>query len=152
MKTTILLLAIIASVAMISAISTTANDAMAQTHYPQVTLTPINDEISIQQTQVALNVPSENSLPWGYVTGQASSNYVPGYPVVIQFHQNGEPVHIAQVNLNDDGSYEYMFRVLSIDYSTGQTTHIFEGDYIVSMYKVVPNTAPSIVDSNTETI
>ena len=151
MKTTILMLAIVASITMISVVSATTNDAIAQPHYPLVTLTPVNDEISIQQTQVVLSVSPDNLLPWGYVTGYASSNYVPDHPVVIQFHQNGELVHVAQVDLNDDGSYEYMFRVLSVDHNTGQTTHIFQGEYIVSMYKMVPNTASSI-GSNAETI
>ncbi len=60
-----------------------------------------------------------------------------GYPVIIQFFKSVEedPVHVAQVDVKGDDSFEYRFRVLSID--EGQITHFFEGDYIVKIFKVI---------------
>lgn len=132
--TTIALFAVVA--VSLAAMGLASNDALAQ---PSVTTTYINDHISIQKTEVTLSVPLDNTLPWGFVTGQPSES-VPNYPVIIQFHQNGEAVHFAQVETNDDGSYEYRFRVLSVDLETGKTTHVFGGDYDVSIFKVVPST------------
>lgn len=144
MGRSIMLFAIVASIAAVGAVSVTApGDAMAHPYHQGVTTTPINDEISIQKTDVVLSVPSDNALPWGFVTGQASE-HVADYPVVIQFYQDGEPVHMAQVDVNEDGSYEYQFRVLSVDLETGHTTHVFEGDYLVSIFKVVPTAAPPV--------
>ena len=34
-----------------------------------------------------------------------------------------------------DGSYQYKFRVISVD--DNQTTKIFEGDYYITLFKVV---------------
>jgi len=39
-----------------------------------------------------------------------------------------------------DGSYEYKFRVRNLDSNTGEFVNIFEGDYTVKIYKVIPNT------------
>ena len=55
-----------------------------------------------------------------------------------------EPVHFAQVPVNDDGTYQYRFRTL--DVTEGKTTKIFEGDYTVKIFKVV-NLDSDYVDS-----
>ena len=145
MRSATALFAVMAAlVAVGSAAAAMPGDALAQPAHPSVTTTHINDEISVQKTTVVLSVPPDNTLPWGFVTGQASE-HVSGYPVIIQFHQNGEAVHVAQVDANDDGSYEYRFRVLSVDLETGDTTHVFEGDYAVSIFKVVPSTTATAV-------
>lgn len=133
--------------AVIVAASSLPVDAFAspsQPGHPSVIVTPINDEISVKKTSVVLSVPPDNTLPWGFVTGQ-SSDYIQGYPVIIQFHQDGLPVHFAQVDANEDGSYEYRFRVLSMDLETGHTTYIFKGQYDVSIFQVVPNTQTGTV-------
>jgi len=44
-------------------------------------------------------------------------------------------VHFAQTNVEQDGDYEYKFKVLNSD--KGETTKIFEGDYSVTILKVV---------------
>ena len=41
----------------------------------------------------------------------------------------------AQTNVDDNGNYEYKFRVLNSE--NGFTTKIFEGDYSVKIFKVV---------------
>lgn len=148
MRTTILLLVLVASITTVATVSIVPQDAVAQSYYPRVTSTPINDEITLQKTEVILSVPQDNVLPWGFVTGQ-EHNYVPDYPAIIQFHKDGEAVHFAQVDINNDGSYEYKFRALSVDLQTGYITHVFEGDYVVSIFTVVPNTTTSTLHDET---
>ncbi|MFM7796385.1 MAG: hypothetical protein ACKO7N_06435 [Candidatus Nitrosotenuis sp.] len=108
---------------------TTVNTAFAQT-----SLTPIDSSIGIEKTVVPFSAPKNNKLPWGFVEGKVASP-VDGHPVIIQIFKNGEPIHFAQTPVKEDGSYEYKFRVRDV---TGtKVTRIFEGDYIVKIFKVV---------------
>ena len=102
----------------------------------QTTSSRLDDSTSLEKTVTIMNIPENNTLPWGTVNGKINDP-TQGHPVIIQFFKSIEddPVHIAQVGVKGDGSFEYRFRVLSID--EGQTTHFFEGDYIVKIFKVV---------------
>ncbi len=104
-----------------------------QTH---TTTTRIDDETSLEKTVTVMSIPEGNTLPWGTVKGKINDP-TQGHPVIIQFFKSGEkdPMHVAQVSTKGDDSYEYRFRVLSID--DGQTTHFFKGDYTVKIFKVV---------------
>ena len=51
-----------------------------------------------------------------------------------------DPVHFAQVDVKGDGSYEYKFRVQNLDSNTGEIVKIFDGDYTVNIFRVIPNT------------
>ena len=104
----------------------------------QITITPINEEISLEKTITIMNVPEDNKLPWGTVRGDAS-DVAERYPVIIQFYKGEDPIHFAQVDAKGDGSYEYKFRVRSLDSNSGEFVNIFEGDYTVKIYKVIPN-------------
>jgi len=96
---------------------------------------PIDGTIGIEKTVVTLHASSDNSLPWGFVEGKIA-NHVSDYPVIIQISDNeGEAVHFAQSNVEEDGTYEYKFRVLSVN--DGKTIKIFDGDYTVNIFKVV---------------
>lgn len=120
-------------------------DIIAETQTPEntVTITPINEEISLQKTITTMTVPEDNTLPWGSVRGGASE-YVERYPVIIQFFDESEEmVHVAQVDVKGDGSYEYKFRVLNTD-ENGETEKIFDGKYTVMIFKVVPNQEQTI--------
>jgi hypothetical protein len=100
---------------------------------------PINDETSLEKTTMAMNIPEDNTLPWAYVDG-VIENHAEGYPVIIQFfneESGDDPLHVAQVEVNEDGSYEYKFRVRDLDLETGIATNIFEGDYVVKVFKVI---------------
>jgi len=108
-------------------------------HQNSITVTPINEEISLQKTVTTMSIPQDNKLPWGAVKG-AASDYVERYPVIIQFYKGEDTVHVAQVDVKGDGSYEYKFRVRSLDSSTGEFLNIFEGDYTVIIFRVIPNT------------
>ncbi len=96
---------------------------------------PINGNIGIEKTIVSLHAPSENILPWGFVEGKIN-NHVSDYPVIIQIYDDeGEAIHFAQTNVEQDGSYEYRFRVMSVN--NGEIIKIFEGDYTVNIFKVI---------------
>ncbi len=105
----------------------------------QITVTPINEKVSLEKTITTMNVPEENTLPWGTVRGEAS-DVAERYPIIIQFYQGEDPVHFAQVDAKGDGSYEYKFRVRNLDSNTGEFVNVFQGDYTVNIYKVIPNT------------
>jgi hypothetical protein len=104
------------------------------THEPQTEYIPLNGIIGIEKSSIMFHTPEDNSLPWGFVEGKIA-NPVAGYPVIIQIFKNDEAVHFAQTDVNEDGSYEYKFRVLNIE--NDQTTKIFDGDYYVTIFKVV---------------
>ena len=88
-----------------------------------------------------MHVPADNpSL--GAREGTIQS-HAEGYDVIIQVYQDGMPVHLAQVGVQDDGSYEYRFRAL--DVTDGEVTRIFEGDYEVVIFKVVHVRTASMV-------
>jgi len=105
----------------------------------QVTVSPINEKVSLEKTITTMSIPEDNKLPWGIVKGEAS-DVAERYPVIIQMYKEEEPVHFAQVDAKGDGSYEYKFRVRSVDSNTGEFVNIFHGDYTVKIYKVIPNT------------
>ena len=112
-------------------------DTSAESNH--VTVTPINEKISLEETITTMYVPEHNKLPWGSVKGEAD-DIAERYPVIIQFYKGEDPVHFAQVDVKGDGSYEYKFRVRNVDATTGEAINIFEGKYIVKIYKVIPNT------------
>ena len=97
-------------------------------------LIPMDNTIALEKTILSMHVPSDNTLPWGFVEGKIA-HPVPDYPVIIQIYKEGEPVHFAQTKVETDGSYEYRFRVLSID--GDKTINVFSGDYTVKIFKVV---------------
>ncbi|MDH3277230.1 MAG: hypothetical protein OEL77_02480 [Nitrosopumilus sp.] len=104
------------------------------THQAQTEYISINGIIGIEKTSLMFHTPEENSLPWAFVEGKIA-NHVSGYPVIIQIFKNDEPAHFAQTEVTEDGSYEYKFRVLNTE--NGKTTKIFNGDYYVTIFKVV---------------
>jgi hypothetical protein len=137
-KTNIML---ITSIFTIFGIMIIPGDISAETN--QITVTPINEKISLEKTVVTMNVPADNQLPWGTVRGEAS-DVAERYPIIIQFYKGEEPVHFAQVDAKGDGSYEYKFRARNLDFNTGEFVNIFEGDYTVKIYKVIPNPNDSL--------
>jgi uncharacterized protein YcnI len=125
--------------AMIAIVALAVVMATVNTAFAETSVTPINSSIGIEKTTVPFSAPKNNKLPWGFVEGKIA-NPVEGNPVIIQIFKDGEAVHFAQTNVKEDGSYEYKFRVRSV--TDGKETKIFEGDYVVKIFKVVylPNT------------
>ena len=96
---------------------------------------PINSEIGIEKTILSLSASPDNTLPWGFVEGKIA-NHVSNYPIIIQIYDDdGHATLFAQTDVEEDGSYEYRFRVRNVD--DGQVINIFEGDYYVKIFKVV---------------
>jgi len=93
-----------------------------------------NGGFQLVKTEIPMNIPSDNVLPWGAVYGTIK-DHVAGYPVIIQIYKNGDPVHFAQTDVNDDGSYEYKFRIKSVD--GDRVINVFEGDYDVKIFQTV---------------
>ena len=111
----------------------------------QTTVIKLDDELSLEKTVTVMSIPENNTFPWGAIKGKVNDPSQ-GYPVIIQFFKSIEddPIHVAQVNLKGDDSFEYKFRVLSID--EGKVTYFFEGDYTVKIFKVI-NTPRDDLDS-----
>lgn len=103
-------------------------------HEPNTETIPLDGSIGLEKTVLFFHAPSDNSLPWGFVEGKIA-NHVAGYPVIIQMFRNGEAAHFAQTDVNDDGTYEYQFRVRDVE--NGQIIRAFEGDYYITIFKVV---------------
>jgi len=131
---------LIASILLTTVIANT--NSFAEPIESQTEITPINNSMGIEKTTLHMYVSKDNKLPWGFVEGNIS-NHVAGYSVIIQIFDNDEiitgnsvgAVHFAQTPVNEDGSYEYKFRVL--DSNQGQITKIFDGGYTVKIFKVV---------------
>jgi len=147
MSKNIMFASIIASI-LFTTVITNAN-SFAEQIESQTEVTPINNSIGIEKTTLQMYVSQDNKLPWGFVEGKIS-HHVTGYPVIIQIFDNNEiitgnsvgAIHFAQTPVNEDGSYEYRFRVL--DSGQGQITRIFDGSYNIKIFKVVylnPNLA-----------
>ena len=102
----------------------------------EITITPIDDKISLEKKTATMYIPENKSFVWGTVKGEPS-DYVERYPVIIQFFKGEEPVHVAQVKVKGDGSYEYKFRIRNVDQTTGEVLDIFHGEYTVKMFKVI---------------
>ena len=104
--------------------------------YPETTILRLDDERSIKNTTIILNIPKNNTLPYAHIKGNVL-NPAEGYPVILQIYKSLKegPIHIAQVDLNEDNKFEYSFRILSIN--DGITIHLYEGDYFVKVIKVV---------------
>lgn len=140
MSKTIIFTGIIAASLLVIGFSNT--NAFAESIYYQTELIPINHSMGIEQSIIHMNIPKNNQLPWGFVEGKIQ-NPVYDYPVIIQIFDNDAyvtgnnhgAVHFAQTPVNDDGSYEYRFRVLNSH--QGQNEAIFDGSYTVKIFKVV---------------
>ena len=130
---------------MLMSMSIFLTDMSAFAETSQTTVLKLDDETSLQQTVTVMSIPENNTMPWGTVKGKVHDP-TQGYPVIIQFFKSLEevPIHVAQVNLKGDDSFEYRFRVLTVD--EGNITHFFEGDYYVKIFKVI-NTPTDNLDS-----
>lgn len=149
METTMKITATVIAILTVAILSNPTN-AIAVTQTPEdisTKITPINQEISLEVTTTDMYVPEENMLPWGVVRGNISDP-VDNYPVIIQFFEKDnlfdevdkdDLVHIAQVDVKGDDTYEYKFRVLNKDLKTGKIINIFEGEYVVKIFKVIHN-------------
>ena len=135
MKTTIVLFAgLFVLVAMIGMSHSFADSS--------TTVISSNDGIQLTKTVIPMHISSDNTLPWGFIEGTVE-NHAEGYPVILQIYQNGEAVHFAQTDVNNDGIYEYQFRVRNVD--GDNVLNIYEGDYEVKIFKSVQITGKNFI-------
>ena len=106
----------------------------SHTHESQTEIIPLSGIMGIEKTTILFHAPETNTLPWGFVEGNVI-NPVEGYPVIIQIFQKNDVIHFAQTNVGENGDYAYKFRVLNSN--NGIDTKIFEGNYSVTIFKVV---------------
>ena len=95
------------------------------------TVISTNDGIQLTKTVVPMIISSDNTMPWGFIEGTVD-NYAEGYPVIVQIYQNDVPIHFAQTDVNEDGTYEYKFRARNID--GDNVVNVYEGDYEVKIF------------------
>lgn len=104
----------------------------------------ISGSIRIEITTIQMHISEDNALPWGYVEGKIE-NSATDYPVVIHISKNDKfdvesdnttvvKEHFAIIEVNDDGTYHYKFRIINVD---GNSVSKFEGDYTVEIIKTV---------------
>ena len=101
-----------------------------------------NDGIQLTKTVVPMTISSYNTMSWGFIEGTVE-NYAEGYPVIVQIYQNDEPVHFAQTDVNEDGTYEYKFRARNID--GNNIVNVYEGDYEVKIFKSLQITGKNLI-------
>ena len=106
------------------------------------TVLSTTDGIQLTKTVVSMSISSDNTMPWGFVEGTVE-NYAEEHPVIIQIYQNDEPVHFAQTDVNEDGTYEYKFRARNID--GDNVVSIYEGDYEVKIFKSKQITGKNLI-------
>ena len=106
------------------------------------TILSTNDGVQLTKTVVSMYVPSENTMPWGFIEGTVE-NHAEGYPVIVQIYQNDEPVHFAQTDVNDDGTYEYKFRARNLD--GNYAVNVYSGDYEVKIFKSIQITGQNLI-------
>ncbi|HSF27700.1 MAG TPA: hypothetical protein VD699_05530 [Nitrosopumilaceae archaeon] len=103
--------------------------------FPSIpTLVSKDNSVVLQQKIIPMHIPEDNTLPWAFVEGKVI-NPAEGYPVIIQIYKDDEPVHFAQTDVREDGSYEYKFRARNVD--GDRVINIFQGDYTVKIFKTV---------------
>ena len=106
------------------------------------TILSTNNGIQLTKTVVSMTISSDNTMPWGFVEGTVE-NYAEGHPVIVQIYQNDEPIHFAQIDVNEDGTYEYKFRARNID--GDNVVNVYEGDYEVKIFKSLQITGKNLI-------
>ena len=98
--------------------------------------------IQLTETTVSMSISSDNTMPWGFIEGTVE-NHAEGYPVIVQIYQNDEPIHFAQTDVYEDGTYEYKFRAKNID--GDKVVNVYEGDYEVKIFKSIQMTGKNLI-------
>ena len=106
------------------------------------TVLSTNDGIQLTKTVVSMSISPDNTLPWGFIEGTVE-HHAEGYPVIVQIYQDGEPVHFAQTDVNEDGTYEHKFRARNIDGEN--VVNVYDGDYEVNIFKSLQITGKNLI-------
>ena len=106
------------------------------------TVISTDNGIQLTKTVVPMIISTDNTMPWGFIEGTVD-NHAEGYPVIVQIYQNDEPIHFAQTDVNEDGTYEYKFRARNID--GDNVVNVYEGDYEVKIFKSKQITGKNLI-------
>ena len=106
------------------------------------TVISTDNGIQLTKTVVPMIVSTDNTMPWGFIEGTVD-NHAEGYPVIVQIYQNDEPIHFAQTDVDEDGTYEYKFRAKNID--GDKVVNVYEGDYEVKIFKSIQMTGKNLI-------
>ena len=106
------------------------------------TVISTNNGIQLTKTVVPMVISSDNTMPWGFIEGTVD-NHAEGHPVIVQIYQNDEPIHFAQTDVNEDGTYEYKFRARNID--GDNVVNVYEGDYEIKIFKSKQITGKNLI-------
>lgn len=106
------------------------------------TVISTNNGIQLTKTVIPMVISSDNTMPWGFIEGTVD-NHAEGYPVIVQIYQNDEPIHFAQTDVNEDGTYEYKFRARNID--GDNVVNVYEGDYEIKIFKSKQITGKNLI-------
>ena len=106
------------------------------------TVISTDNGIQLTKTVVPMIISTDNTMPWGFIEGTVD-NHAEGYPVIVQIYQNDEPIHFAQTDVNEDGTYEYKFRAKNID--GDKVVNVYEGDYEVKIFKSIQMTGKNLI-------
>ena len=106
------------------------------------TVLSTNEGIQLTKTVVSMSISPDNTLPWAFIEGSVE-NHAEGHPVIVQIYQNDEPVHFAQTDVNEDGTYEYKFRARNLDGNNVVT--VYEGNYEVKIFKSIQITGQNLI-------
>ena len=106
------------------------------------TVISTNNGIQLTKTVVPMVISSDNTMPWGFIEGTVD-NYAEGHPVIVQIYQNDEPIHFAQTDVNEDGTYEYKFRARNID--GDNVVNVYNGDYEIKIFKSIQITGKNLI-------
>ena len=106
------------------------------------TVISTNNGIQLTKTVVPMVISSDNIMPWGFIEGTVD-NHAEGHPVIVQIYQNDEPIHFAQTDVNEDGTYEYKFRARNID--GDNVVNVYEGDYEIKIFKSKQITGKNLI-------
>ena len=106
------------------------------------TVVSTNNGIQLTKTVVPMSISSDNEMPWGFIEGNIE-NHAEGYPVIVQIYQNDEPVHFAQTDVDENGTYEYKFRARNVD--GNNVVNVYDGDYEVKIFKSIQITGKNLI-------
>ena len=106
------------------------------------TVVSTNNGIQLTETIVPMTISPDNTLPWAFIEGTIE-NHAEGHPVIIQIYQNDEPIHFAQTDVDENGTYEYKFRARNVD--GNNVVNVYDGDYEVKIFKSKQITGKNLI-------
>ena len=88
---------------------------ITENNQPISEIIPLDGEIGIEKTMFSISCFSQIIHYHGDLLKEKLLIMLLSYPVIIQIYdEDGEAFHFAQTDVEEDGSYEYKFRVRNV--------------------------------------